>query len=132
MQHFKLFNHCWFIRMLVIAVRCPRQWSEDFMTSSNAFHVFYRFADLESYVCWILTVGQHFKSIANKSNSQELPFLYFLQYDPKEVRVLKKKKKFFFWIFWLADYQKSFNAVCNNIFLHICAVIMNFFIILKC
>ena len=28
------------------------------------------------------------KSLANKSNSQELPFLYFYQYDPKEVRVL--------------------------------------------
>ena len=31
-QHFTLFGHCWFMRMLVIAAKCPRKWSEDFMT----------------------------------------------------------------------------------------------------
>ena len=44
------------------------------------------------------------------------------------------------WKFWqtylfslgLADDQKSFNAACNNIFLHFCAAIMDFSIILKC
>ena len=41
-------------------------------------------------------------------------------YNPYEVRVLT------------ADYQKSFNAACNNIILHFCAAIMDFFIILKC
>ena len=53
------------------------------------FYVFHRFADLQSLAFfWKLTVEQYFKSLANKSNWQELPFLHFLQYDPKEMRVL--------------------------------------------
>ena len=47
-QHFALFNHCWFIRMLVTVARCPRICSEDFMTLSNDFHAIHRFADLQS------------------------------------------------------------------------------------
>ena len=57
------------------------------------------------------------------------PHFCIFQYDPKEVRVLTN---FFFFSFGLADDQKSFNAACNNTFLHFCAVIMDFFIILKC
>ena len=72
---------------------------------------------------------QYFKSLANESNSQEPPFLHFFQYDSEEVRVLAK---LFFFSFGLADYQNSFNAACNNIFLHFCAAIIDFFIILKC
>ena len=84
-----LFNHCWFIRILVIVARCQRKWWEDFTTSSNELHVFHRFAGLQSKVFfWKLTVEQYFKSLANKSNSQVPIFLHFLQYDPKEVRVL--------------------------------------------
>ena len=45
------------------------------------------------------------------------------------MRVLKG---LIFFSFGLVDDQKSFNAVCNNIFLHFSAAIMNFFIILKC
>ena len=101
-QHFTLFNHCWDIRMLVIVARCSRHWSEDFMTSSNAFHAFHRFADLQSWVFWKLTVEQYFKSLASKSNSRtsRTPFMDFLEYDPKEVRVLIN---FFFFSFRLAD-----------------------------
>ena len=46
------------------------------------------------------------KSISNKSESFEKPY---------------------FFSFSLADDQKSFNAVRNNIFLHFWAVIMEFF-----
>ena len=53
----------------------------------------------------------------------------FFQYDSEEVRVLAK---LFFFSFGLADYQNSFNPACNNIFLHFCAAIIDFFIILKC
>ena len=60
-----------------------------------------------------LTVEQYYKSLANKSNSQESPFLHFLQYDPKEVRVLTD---LIFFSFGLADDQKSFNATCNIFF----------------
>ena len=55
------------------------------------------------------------------------PHFYIFQYDPKEVKVL-----IFFFIFGLADNQKSFNTACNNIYLHLCVVIMDLFIILKC
>ena len=86
-QQFTLFNNCWFIRILVIVVRCPRQWSEEFMTSSNDFMPFIGSQTLE--VKFLKThCGAKFKSLANKSNSQEPPFLHFLHYDPKEVRVL--------------------------------------------
>ena len=38
---------------------------------------------------WKLTVEQYFKSLANKSNFQQPPFLYFFSvYNTKEVRVL--------------------------------------------
>ena len=37
---FTLFNHCWFIRILVIVAGCSKKWSEDFITSSNYFHAF--------------------------------------------------------------------------------------------
>ena len=39
-QHFTLFNQCWFIRMLVIVARCPRKLSEDLMTSQMSFMSF--------------------------------------------------------------------------------------------
>ena len=47
-QHFTLFNQCWFIRMLVIVARCPRKLSEDFMTSSNEFYAFHMSAHIQS------------------------------------------------------------------------------------
>ena len=65
---------------------------------------------------------QYFKSLANKSNSQESPFLHLLQYNPKEVRVLTE---LLFFSFGLAD-QKPFNAACSNMFMHFCAAAMNF------
>ena len=71
---------------------------------------------------------QYFESLANKCNSQEHPFLYFLEYDPKEMRVLTN----LIFSFGLADDQKSFNGTCNYVFLHFCTTIMDFFIILKC
>ena len=37
---------------------------------------------------WKITVGQYFKSLANKINTHKSTFLHFFQYDPKEVRVL--------------------------------------------
>ena len=43
------------------------------------------------------------QSLANKSNSQEPLFLYFLQYDPKEVTVLTN---LIFFSFRLADRSK--------------------------
>ena len=89
-KHFTLFNQCWFIRMAVIVARCLRKWSEDFMTPSNEFYAFHRFADLQSIAFfWKITIGQYFKSLANKSNSHECTFLHFFHYDPKGVRVLK-------------------------------------------
>ena len=44
-----------------------------------------------------------------------MPIFAFFQHDPKGVRVLKN---LIFFSFGLADDQKSFNAACNNIFLH--------------
>ena len=89
-EHFTLFNQCWFIRMPVIVARYPRKWSQDFMTSSNEFYAFHRFADLQSSAFfWKVTVRQYFKSLANKSNSHECTFLHFFQYDPKGLKVLK-------------------------------------------
>ena len=131
MKHFTLFNQCWFIRMPVIVARCPRKWSQDFMTSSNEFYAFHRFADLQSSAFfWKVTVGQYFKSLANKSNSHECTFWIFFSMVLKDWEFLKLKLNFF--SFGLADDQKSFNAACNNIFLHFWATIMDFFIILKC
>ena len=64
-QHFTLFDNCWFIRMLVIVGRCPRKW---FL--SNDFHAFQRFEDLQSWAfLWKLIVEQYFKLLANKSKS---------------------------------------------------------------
>ena len=119
MQHFSLFNNCWLIRMLVTVARYPRKWSEDFMTSSNDFYAFHRFAGLQSQDFFLkLNKEQYFKSLANKSNSQESPFLHFLQFDPKEVRVLTN---IIFFSFGLADDQKPFNVACNNIFFNVFA-----------
>ena len=90
-EHFTLFNQRWFIRMPAIVARCPRNWSEDFMTSSNEFHAIHRFADLQSLACFRkLIVGQYFKSLANKSNSHECSFLHFFSMILKE------------WEFWQA------------------------------
>ena len=78
---------------------------------------------------WKLTVGQYFKSLANKNNSHESTVLHFFS------MILKKREfwqTYIFFSFGLADDQKSFNKPWNNIFLHFCAVIMDFFIILKC
>ena len=71
-----LFNQCRFIRILLMVARCPTKWSGDFMTSSN--DAFRRFADFKSSAFFLkLTVEQYFKSIPNKNNSQESPFLHF-------------------------------------------------------
>ena len=77
---------------------------------------------------WKLIIEHYFKSLANKSNSHECPFLHFFQHDPKGVRVLTNLIVFSFGL----AYQKSFNSAWNNIFLHFCAAIMDLFIILKC
>ena len=82
-QHFTLFNYCWFI----IVARCPRQSWEDYMNHQMTFMPFIGSQTFKLSL-WKLTVEQYFKSRANKSNSQEPPFLHFFQYDPEEVRVL--------------------------------------------
>ena len=129
----RLFNQCWFTRKPVIVARCPWERSEDFMTSSNEFYAFPRSTDLQTLAFfWKLIVEQYFKSLSNESNSHESPWISifdFFQYSPKEVRLLTN---LIFFSFGLADDQKSFNAAWKNIFLHFCAAIMDFFIILKC
>ena len=62
----------------------------DFVTSSDEFfYAFHRFVDLQSSAFfWKLTVGQYFKSLANKSNSHESHFCIFFS------MTLKK------WKFW--------------------------------
>ena len=67
----------------------------DFVTSSDELHAFHKFADFQSSAFfWKLTVEQLLKSLPNKINSQDFPFLhfylffFFFQYDPKNVRVL--------------------------------------------
>ena len=89
------------------------------MTSSNDFYAFHRFAGLQSQGFFLkLNKEQYFKSLANKSNSQESPFLHFLQFDPKEVRVLTN---IIFFSFGLVDDQKPFNVACSNIFFNVFA-----------
>ena len=84
--------------------------SLDFMTLSN----------IRWFLCllstWKLTGKQYFKSLANKSNSQEPHSdIFFVSiYTPKEVS------------FDQNDDQKSFNADCNNKILHFCTAIMDF------
>ena len=82
-----LFNQCRFIRILL----CSKM-------SNKMIRRFYDIIkSCLSQVCRLyssafflkLTVEQYFKSLANKNNSQESPFLHiFFRYDPKEVRVL--------------------------------------------
>ena len=97
-----------------------KRWG-DFMTSSNEFYDFLRFSNLYSLAFFLnLTMEQCFKSPANKSNSQESLLLHFFQFWQS-----------WFFSFGLEDDKKSFNAAYSNIFLHFCAVIMDFFIILN-
>ena len=108
------FWHYSIARKLVIVARYLREKSGDVMTSSNEFYAFPRSADLQSSAFfWKLIVEQYFKSLSNKSNSHESPwisifdFFFFFQYDPKGVRVLTN---LIFFSFGLADDQKSFNT----------------------
>ena len=56
---------------------------------------------------------QYFKSLANKRNSQEPPFLRFLQYDPKQVRVLTD-------LFFLVLGQQIKNPLMQHATIYFC------------
>ena len=56
---------------------------------------------------------QYFKSLANKRNSQEPPFLRFLQYDPKQVRVLTD-------LFFLVLDQQIKNPLMQHATIYFC------------
>ena len=75
--------------------------------------------------------GAIFKITCKQKYLPRIPILGFFSvyYNHKEVRVLTN---LFSFSFRLADDQKSFNTACNNLFLHFCAAIMDFFIIFKC
>ena len=60
---------------------------------------------------------QYFKSFANKSNSQEHPFLHSLQYDPKEVSFNKLN----FFGFRLADDKNALMLSTTIIFAFLCS-----------
>ena len=92
------------------------------VSSIDFMSLFDRFAGLQSYVLsGKLTVEQYFKSLANESNSQESPFLHFLLYDPKEVRVLTDLT------FLILGYQiKNPSMQPATMFFHFCTVVMDF------
>ena len=102
--------------MLVIAARCSRKWSEDFMTSSNEFYAFHMSAHLQSSFFSENSLWSNILNLLQTKVTPWIPIFSFFQYDPKEVRVLRN---LIFFIFELADDQKSFNAACSNYgFLH--------------
>ena len=111
------------------------KWSEDFMTLSNDFHIFHRYADLQSSAFyWKLTVEQHFKSLANKSSSKNPnSCIFFSIYNPKEVTVLKNLISLFL------DFQMVKNPLMQSATIFFCifaqplwiSFFLNFFFILK-
>ena len=96
---------------------------------SNEFYAFHRFADLQNSLFSENPLRSNVLNHLQTKVTPMNPYFCIFEYDPKEVRVLTN---LIFNSFGLADDQKYFNAACNNIFLHFCEAIMDFFIILKC
>ena len=115
MQHSTLFNHWWFIRMLVIVARCPRQWSHDFMILWHHQVTFMPFTGLQTF---------KFKFSENSLWSNILNYLQtkVTPRNPHSCIFFNRSwrsesfDKLNFFSFGLASNQKSFNAACNSIF----------------
>ena len=79
---------------------------------------FMPFIGLQTFKVKLFFENSLWSNILNHLKAKLTPenplLLHFLQYDPEEVSF----EKLIFFSFGLADYQKSFNGACNNIFLH--------------
>ena len=131
-QHFTLFNHYLFIRMLVIVTTCPRKWSEDFLTLSNDFQAFKVKLFSKNSLC--SSILNHLQTKVTLKNPNSCIFFFFFTiYNPKVVTVLTNL------IFLVLGLQMIKNSLMQPLTILFCilaqplwmSLFLKFFFILK-